>query len=289
VTQFSGAFSTAFEPPPPIIEPPPLPVTAPASLTDQPCEPWAAIEDATDCVGCAAIPSGALDDALQVASTWLWRLTGKVYGSCAVTVLPIGASVCDPCEGPGYYFDRARNCWMPPAVRGWRPGRGEGANEIRLGYANVRSVDEVTVDGVTLEPWRYRIDDGRWLVRCDGEPWPVNLDTCAVPPRLAVTLHHGLPVPPDGVRACAALACEIARACAGDKECRLPRRVQSITRQGVSMVLLDPLTIIAENKFGLPEVDYFIQSVNPRRLDRRAAVVSPDVPRQVRVPTSVTQ
>jgi hypothetical protein len=260
-----------------------------SSPTDVPCRPWASIEDATACGPCAGVPSGALDDALVAASAWLWRLTAKIYGVCEITVLPVAHATCYPaCSGyetfgGNWYFDRTSNCWYGAPGR---LARGEGVPEVRLGFANVQQVTQVALAGEIFDPAFYRVDDGRWLVRTDGGVWPAQNDPRVSPPAFQVTLEHGLPVPADGVRAASVLACEIALACSGDKECRLPKRITSVSRQGVSMVVLDPLTLLDENKFGIPEVDYFVKSANPTRVRQRARVLSPDVNRSVRIPTS---
>ena len=260
-------------------------------VTDQPCAPWCEDADVTACGPCSAIDPATLPEAIEAASAWLWRLTGKIYGVCEVTVLPIVATPCDPC-GPGYFtwggswfFDRARNCWYGSNSR---MARGEGVPEIRLGFANVQSITQVAIDGTVLDSADYRVDDGRWLVRLDGQTWPITApgDLIVSPPHFQVTLKHGLPIPPDGVRAASALACEIALACAAKPECRLPKRVQTITRQGVAMIVIDPLTLVDDGKFGVAEVDYFVKAVNPYGNRQRAKVLSPDVGRAVRIPTN---
>lgn len=261
-------------------------------LTDQPCTPWATPEDVTGCGPCAEASEDALTSAIATASAWLWRMTGKQFGVCPVTVLPLGQSGCDPaCSGyvtwgHTWYFDRARNCWHGANGRYARNEGYYGIPEIRLGFTNVVAVTEVALDGVALDPAAYRVDDGRWLVRIDGGVWPYNQDLTATPPQFQVTLTHGIPVPADGIVAATTLACEVMLACQGSATCRLPKRVQSISRQGVSMVLLDPMTILDEGKFGISEVDSFVKTVNPYGLRQRARVLSPDVPRQVRIPTS---
>jgi hypothetical protein len=268
----------------------PAPPDAPTyPITDVPCAPLASIEDATSCGPCKGIQTGTLEDNLDVASAWVWRLTGKRYGVCEITVLPLGLRTCDPlCSGyetwgDSWYFDRSRNCWFGP---GRVIARGEGVPEVRLGFANVQEVVQVALSGEILDPSAYRVDDARWLVRTDGLTWPYDQDPRVTPPAFQVTLRHGLPMPPDGTVAVSTLACELALACSSSSACRLPKRIQTITRQGVSMVLLDPLQFLDEGKFGIPEVDYFINGVNPGRNRQRAAVVSPDVPRSVRIPTS---
>lgn len=54
-------------------------------------------------------------------------------------------------------------------------------------------------------------------------------------------------------------------ACGGGK-CRLPRRVQTVSRQGVTYQMVDPTDIYRDGLTGLPEVDIWIASVNPNRL-----------------------
>jgi hypothetical protein len=263
------------------------------SPTDVPCEPWCAMEDVTGCGPCKNVATGTLDDVILTASAWLWRLTGKQYGICEITVLPLGVGTCWPvCSGyetfnrSTWYFDRAHNCWYGANGRYARDEGYLGVPEVRLGFANVQEVTQVAISGVPLDAASYRVDDGRWLVRTDGLVWPTNDDVTLTPPLFQVTLRHGLPIPPDGVNAAAVLACELALGCAQDNACRLPKRVQTITRQGVSMVLMDPLTILDEGKFGIPEVDYFVKGANPYGNRQRARVVNPDVPRSVRIPTS---
>jgi hypothetical protein len=58
------------------------------------------------------------------------------------------------------------------------------------------------------------------------------------------------------------LAKEFMNACSGGK-CRLPRRVRSVSRQGVTMDMVDPTSIYAEGLTGLPEIDTWLKAVNP--------------------------
>jgi hypothetical protein len=263
-------------------------MTAPV---DAPCQPWATVEDATACIACSDLPTGTLSDCIDIASAWLWRLTGRIFGVCQITVYPLGGQICCPPTsgwitlGSCYWFDRTTNCWWD--VYG-RRGRGEGVPEIKLGFENVQSIVKVCIDGAPLDPSSYRVDDYRWLVRTDGQTWPAAPQNSLLtsPPGFSVTLTHGIPIPPDGVTAAATLACELARSCQGDKDCRLPKRITQVTRQGVSMIMLDPTSQLAQGRFGVTEIDSFLQSVNPKGIDRRASVTSPDMRRSVRIPTS---
>lgn len=75
----------------------------------------------------------------------------------------------------------------------------------------------------------------------------------------------------------ALLVSEFWNACRGGK-CRLPKRVQSISRQGVSMQMVDPVALFENMQTGISEVDLWITAVNPHRLSAPSAVSSPDYP-----------
>jgi hypothetical protein len=162
-----------------------------------------------------------------------------------------------------------------------------GSRQIQLGAYPVVEISEVKIDGVTLDADRYRVDANRYLVRQpdpDGSNpgWPTwqQLDRADDEDGTwSVTFVWGRPPPPLGVTAAAALACEMAKACQPEQAegCRLPKKVQSLTRQGVSIVMTDLATLLSEDRTGIPEVDLFIKTVNPDGLRRPAMAWSPDV------------
>lgn len=254
------------------------------------CTPWATTADVDQCEPCETYDQdlSLLEDMLAVASDALFHLSGHQFaGTCQDTVRPCG---CSAGGGPAYWSrDRACGC---------RSGRACGCttvHEISLGVFPLTSIVSVIVDGAALGADRYRIDDNRWLVRlpdADGSNpgWPhcqrMDLDTTE-DETFAVTFTYGMPPPVGGVRAAASLACQLSLACQPDTvdRCRLPQRVRSITRAGVSMdmaVVLDPLELFREGRTGLVEVDLWLASVNPHGVRRRATVHSPDVFRGVR-------
>jgi hypothetical protein len=154
------------------------------------------------------------------------------------------------------------------------------------------AIDEVKIDGVVLDPSLYRIDDYRYLVKLPDAEGNYDPFPCCQNIRLAdteadtfaVTFTYGTPPPTPGVLAAAQLACELALACSPETigKCRLPQRVTSIARQGITMAVLDPFDFLSDGKTGLYLVDLFLRTYNPNRLRRRAAVLSPDVGRKVR-------
>lgn len=219
------------------------------------CTPWATSDDL--CVPCTddlGLAPALVDECLWLASDTLFQLTGRQWpGACQETVRPCGCSA-------------HRGC------------RCRTSQEWRLPNWPVIGVSEVLVDGAVLASSAYRVDARRWLVRTDGDGWytaqDLRLDSTEVG-TWQVTYVWGRTPPRGGVRAAAALACELVIACTPDLPCgsRLPTRVTSITRQGVSMAVLDPLTLFEEGRTGLPEVDAWIGSVRWGNRHRAGSVV----------------
>lgn len=206
-----------------------------------PCEGWTPDSGWIPDSGCDCVPEPSTDQ-LEAAALILYALTGERFGLCETTVMPCVERrcqrlVCDCC--------RLEEVWLPGPVD---------------------SIIEVLIDGVVLDPTLYRVDDHRWLVRLDGEKWPV----CPTP--FEVTYLVGLPVPAGGEAMVAELACEIAKAACDDKTCRLPRRITALSRQGVS-ITFEHFTGLT----GLFEVDSWVDAV--KRLGMTPRVSSVDLPK----------
>ena len=118
---------------------------------------------------------------------------------------------------------------------------------------------------MTLDPDAYRVDNFRYLVRQDGGRWPYCQDMSkrlGEPGTWAVTVKVGAPVPIGGRKAAGKLACELARAAAGDKGCELPQRWQTITRQGVTIAAgMDTFEDLDAGKTGIWLIDSWVASV----------------------------
>lgn len=279
-----------------------------ADLVDQPNVPWCTAAQVIAIPWFADLGNDptflpVVDQLCQVASNWLWRATGRQFsGRGSTTVRPVpkfrnlprAQMMVGPGVYPSEYFDSrgGRFGWPLPF------GRGEYAFEVLLGYTPVVSVDQVVLEGVIFPQvnglsglLQWRLDDARWLVRTDGEVWPYWQDwTHDSSPggsgdqtsTWQVSLTWGENPPPDGVYAAEVLAGELALAATGADACRLPNRVQSVARQGVSMLLVDPQILLMSEKWGLPEIDMFVQAVNPAHLTQPASITSPDLPRAIR-------
>jgi hypothetical protein len=166
---------------------------------------------------------------------------------------------------------------------GWWQG-GQDLSEVVL-QGPVRNVNQVIVDGVVLQPTDYTLYDGRRLVRnvdASGQttgawPWNQQLQLPLTESGTwAIDYNWGKVPPPSGKAACIELAIEVARALSGADDTRLPARVLSVSTQGVSVAVGDPLTFIREGLMGIPICDLFLSQYNRGGLRRRSIILSPN-------------
>ena len=98
-----------------------------------------------------------------------------------------------------------------------------------------------------------------------------------------VTYEYGALPPAAGRMAARQLAQQFAMLWGGrEEDCALPDRVTSISRQGMSMTILDQQDFIDELRTGVYSVDLFLKATNPFKATRRSRVFSPDISRGVK-------
>lgn len=274
-----------------------------AAPTTGPCADYTTQEQVELCCGGLATPVNAtiMAQAITFASAILFRASGRQFpGECSRVV--------KPCSGSGngcgwgawsdlgwtfWYWDNVASNWFSAF-----PISGTGSffpfcgcsGRCNLPFvilpAPIAEVTEVIVDGVVLDPSAYDVVNYRELRRLDGNPWPCsnafNLDSSEGGDEgtWQVTYTYGRGPGPDGEIAAARYACELNKLwCnAADPNCRLPYRVQNIQREGVNMSFIDPSLFLKQGMTGIPEVDQWIQSVNPNALGRRATAQRLGVP-----------
>lgn len=228
-------------------------------------------------------------DALAVQTIRI--LTARRVGGCPITVRPC-ATRCVPSGyitaspvggtfvGTGPHIN-ASGAWVNSCGCGSDCSCG-ALSQVRL-QGPVGFINQVQVDGEVLDPSRYRLDDGVWLVRTDGENWPACQDMEAEvgePDTFAVTYLNAHLVDASGLYAAGILACEYAKACLG-AACRLPAGVTEVTRQGVRYAINQDL--FTNGSTGIREVDAYVYRYNPTRSPFTSRVISPDIPRPRRV------
>lgn len=249
-------------------------------MTDLLCSPWATPADVPD-EHAALVSPDEWTALLQWASEVLWALSGRQWsgGGCDAAA---ELRVCPPAPGTkSWPFDSWDDCcgWWPASGYPWLFGpaylrRQANAFAVQLPHDEVTAIDTVTVGG---DPFTaYRLEAG-WLERTDCKSWR----ECGAAD-VVVSYTYGRTPPAGGVRSVVTLAVEVAKQSSGDASCRLPKRVVSVTRQGVTLALIDPMRFLKDRLTGLPDVDLWITSVNPFRRSSRGGVWSPDIPRTTR-------
>lgn len=232
----------------------------------------------------------------ETAIGLLWNWTGQRFGTALTEVRPCRAS----CPDRASTFWGSSSSPLIPQIGGWVPAliAGEWFN-IACGTCigarcscapnqatslelpgPVHSITEVLIDGAVLPASAYVLRGGV-LYRIDGEAWPLCNSDAGDPTdpdsgAWSITYERGYEVPTGGQLAAYTLACEIAKDLCGDNDCQLPARLQSISRQGVSIEVMDGFEDLEKGRTGIWSIDAWIASETAARVSR-PQVFSPDI------------
>lgn len=261
-------------------------------------------------LSCCLTPSGSIPDpclldgqpvdpviienAKLAASQLLWSITGRQFSCCTLTVRPCRKKCVEACCIPGitnsgypwYPVHQADGTWTNISCSCQDECSCVSLCEVLLPDP-ICSINEVKIDGVVVDPTTYRVDDFRKLVRLGTDCWPTCQDLTKPDTEVgtwSVNLTYGREIPALVRMAAEEMACELIKGCAGGP-CRLPQRVSSVTRQGISVSFLDDMQFLSQGLTGLYLVDLAARTYNPKRLARRPNVSSPDSVNQWRVTT----
>lgn len=202
-------------------------------------------------------------DAIDDASLIMFYLTGKQFaGTCEATVRP--ACLSGTCT-----------CGCSPA-------------QVNLGFWPITELITVRYEGVTYTGTdltdTFHVNDFRFLARNDGEPfhtgnqWAISGGTYDSEESgyvFEVTLNHGIQIPRLLTRATRALAGQFVSACCG-KPCKLPERVTSVSRSGLTMDVASASDLLRDGRTGIYEVDLAIQVFNPSKLQSPSFLFMPN-------------
>lgn len=219
----------------------------------------------------------------------LAALTADQLGTCPITVRPCTRACLDhhvyltasTRGGPFHPHINSQGNWVNSCGCAAGDCSCTALSEVIL-PGPVGDVLEVLLDGAVLDPTAYRVDNGNRLVRTDGGIWPAcqNMAAPTVPADDApdealgtfeVTYYQG--AAPDALSLWMAglLAVEYFKACSSDKSCRLPNRLQSVARQGVTY----NIAFEDDGTTGIREVDDYVRRLNPYHLKMPPVIVSP--------------
>jgi hypothetical protein len=253
----------------------------------------------------------------QMATELLWNWTGRLFGTSEVEIRPerreYSMNVPSTFEGngpldyaPGFGSGMLQTSigrgygWMPTLIAGaWNgircPECGGQAGCTHRSRAAIElpgpvvDVLGVVIDGVTLSRDAYWLRDKRWLIRKDGSDWPAyqNLNAMSgMAGTWSIRYTRGIEVPVGGQIAAGVLACELGKAAMGDPDCGLPKRLQSMTREGVTVGVMDPFEASAAHTWdsnaipkvstGIWTIDSWIAGVTAPR--KTAGIHSVDLP-----------
>lgn len=249
------------------------------------CDPWP-ITWTCDTSCLSPLVTGA---AAEAASELLNRLSGYQFGTCTTTIRPCRKT----CNDAGLYqfgWDGLVGYPWPALIGGQWFNLGCGTcgdscsctevSEVILPDSAV-SIIQVKLDGTPMVTGAYRVDNGNRLLRIDGGKWPAcqNMNLADTQPGTwSVTAQFGNLVPSDGSLAAGELACELSKSLANDKDCKLPRGVTQVSRQGVTINYGKVADALKEGMTGLYLVDLFLHAVNPNQLVAPAHVYNVDAP-----------
>ncbi len=242
---------------------------------------WITPDDVTALAACADADPDALAGPIELACGILYDLSGQQWPGAQVDVVrpcsPLRSLGRDPGASYGWAYGGGGlgggwcGCASPSICGCDTPGM------VVLPGTPVLSVERVTLDGEALPADAYRVTD-QYLVRTDGGRWPCCQDWTVdgdQPGAFEVRYTWGADPPPAGQYAAAVLACELHRANLGDAGCRLPKRVTTVTRQGVTIAMLDPQALFPNGMTGIPEVDLWLSSIRYAQVHRPSTVVVP--------------
>lgn len=275
----------------------PIPDVPPAQASSILCGPWAAPSDVPEKWRQRASTNQWLV-ILMMASELLYQLSGHrwrgagCHEAAEIRTRPlavgegtwpfqdIGACGCW-IQAPGLsYATNMADAWLFNAA--WR-----GAHPRPIAVEldpSATAVTSVTLgDGTLLDPSRYELLASGWLQRTDGAGW----SGCGDEGPTTILYDRGHLPPVGGISACVTLAIEFVRSWCGDQGCAIPANASTITRQGIT-VTMDVSKFLEEQRTGVPTVDMWLESVNPRRKNgtrprRMASVWSPDLPTATRI------
>lgn len=155
-----------------------------------------------------------------------------------------------------------------------------GQRVISLQGRPIIDVESVFVEGTT-EPLAHTVEN-KYRIRLTSAALPYHpalgalsyptLGGCRGGKRVSVTYSYGARPPLEVEYAIEVLRNELTLGMNEDEECRLPQRITSIQREGISMSVLDSQAFLDDGRTGIEEIDAVLAKFNPAKAKRPARV-----------------
>lgn len=211
-------------------------------------------------------------DAVNLATYILYKLSGEKYQGTNTAIEHYGIDSTSSYEyQPEVVMGQIVNI---PVLRGHRIGN----RRLYLVNRPVKRVNSVVVNGITLAPAKYSLRNNSYLVRTDNKLWMPNEKY-----DIAITYDYGVAPPPAGIEAVIQLANQFIWAETDNSLCTLPERVTTISRQNVTIGVLDPQDFLENGRTGILAVDLFLKASNATKSQRKTKIYSVDKPRGERI------
>ncbi len=205
-------------------------------------------------------PEAALD-AAKTASYILWTLSGRKFSGPKIVT-------------ERYSTINTRTLVRPELVQGRVINAASDKARLRLRGLPVQEVKSVRdCTGTEINRDEYMLAEHSTLI----------FPSSYLPETVEVTYMYGSVPPVAGRRAARILAEQLILGWRGDDDCALPERVTSISREGISMSVLDSQDFLQDLRTGIYMVDLFLKSANSSKARMPARVFSPDLPRGERI------
>lgn len=226
--------------------------------------PWISVND-------LAVPDSPFAQAsVDYATYVLYRLTGEKYPGLMETT-------------ETYVAERmAREVPLELSSQAIAvPSRIQYPQRLYLRGTPVHEIHSVSYGGEVLSPDEYALYNKRFLKLRNGASWNYACN----PQGITVEYCYGMMPPSAGKLAAATLANEFLILYGENPnttECRIPERVKSISREGISFDMIDPMEFMDDGKTGIWEIDLFIRTSNPARAKKQPKLFSASDPRRYR-------
>lgn len=240
----------------------------PGGGTQLTCGPWADLDDLPDGCPCHTVESGGdlpsdaeLIELIDDATDALFVLLGRpAIGVCELTVYPCANTVI-PFLGPrhpsvlGYSGMPCSDCGHEFDV--WLDGP-------------VHDVLAVVIDGETLDPSEYHLEDGVWLVRREGS-WPAGGDPDD--DLFSITYERGVPTSKLIRGAIAEIVNEMWMDQCGNREQKFTAAIRSMSTGGTQYSYEDVASALPK----MPQTRMAIAQWNPSNQAVQPFAYSPDM------------